>query len=109
MDNSSFNINITPCNARALVFVYLLVNHWHNPLADGIAPLLQAYILGVSNGDVNFGRFAAVGCVSTAFHSGMPLGEVKKIMLSYKETMDDFNQASVLSMMRPLLQVVQNL
>jgi predicted ATPase len=41
-------------DCRVLTFVYLLLNHWQEPLQKSLSPLLSAYRVGMEKGDIDY-------------------------------------------------------
>ena len=63
-------------DCRVLTFVYVLLNHWREPLQRSLAPLLSAHGKGMEKGDIDYAFQAAGAYLTLYWYSGVSLNRV---------------------------------
>ena len=80
-------------DARTLVFVYGLLHHLKNPILDTTGPVLRAYRVALSQGDLIFaGQASATHCLGM-FVAGLGLGNIISDMFCFYDQLQTYNQA----------------
>lgn len=63
-------------DCRVLTYVYVLLNHWQEPLQKSLAPLLSARSAGMENGDIDYAFQAAGAYLTLYWYSGVSVYHV---------------------------------
>lgn len=58
-------------DCRVLVYVYVLLNHWQEPLRKSLDPLLAAHSVGMETGDVDYAFQSAGAFLTLYWYSGV--------------------------------------
>jgi PAS domain S-box-containing protein len=95
--------------AKTLFVVHNFVNHWKRHLAEGLAPLLEAYHVGLETGDIEFAAYAAYIRCYHAYFLGQELTELAQEMQTYHQAITQLNQEVALNLLKPYQQAVANL
>jgi signal transduction histidine kinase len=95
--------------ARTLVVVYSLVQHWKEHAEQSIKPLLRAYQLALEAGDLEYAAISAYFHCFFSYYTGKELTELEKDMRIFEGTIAQLKQESTLRRQRIYTQVVLNL
>ncbi|MHC5728174.1 MAG: serine/threonine protein kinase, partial [Nostoc sp.] len=95
--------------ARTVFIVQTFVNHWHEPLQDTIAPLIEAYQVGLETGDIEYAAWASFVCSFHGYFIGQELAELEKQMGDYAEVYSNFRQEKPLTYTNSFRQAILNL
>jgi predicted ATPase len=58
-------------DCRVLTYVYVLLNHWQEPLQKSLTPLLSAHSAGMEKGDIDYAFQAAGAYLTLYWYSGV--------------------------------------
>lgn len=86
-----------------------LVRHWKDHLQDTIKPLLEAYSLGLENGDLEFAAYSLRTCSYASYFMGRDLSTLQQEIASYSEAIRQMKQVGTLYWNDLYRQVVLNL
>jgi len=78
--------------AKTLFYCYLFITHWRDSLHHTLQPMLEAYQLSLSVGDLETATACAQVYCAHAYFCGLPLGELVSEMESYGQVMEQLNQ-----------------
>jgi predicted ATPase/class 3 adenylate cyclase/GAF domain-containing protein/tRNA A-37 threonylcarbamoyl transferase component Bud32 len=84
--------NAKELKARTLLIVNYFIKHWKEHLRETLSPLLDAYLIGLETGDLEYGAYSA--CVYS-YHSyvlGKELPKVEREMAMYGNTLRQLGQ-----------------
>ncbi|MEH1958854.1 MAG: AAA family ATPase [Nostoc sp.] len=95
--------------ARTFFIVQTFINHWHEPLQDTIAPLIEAYQVGLETGDIEYAAWASYVLSFHGYFIGQELVELEKQMGDYAEVYSHFRQEKPLTYTNSFRQAVLNL
>ena len=95
--------------ARTLFLVQTFINHWHQPLQDTIAPLTEAYQVGLETGDIEYATWASYSCSYHGYFIGQELAELEKQMGDYAEVYSHFRQEKPQTYINSFRQAILNL
>mmetsp|Transcript_14734 Transcript_14734/g.36035 ORF Transcript_14734/g.36035 Transcript_14734/m.36035 type:complete len:1322 (+) Transcript_14734:643-4608(+) len=96
-------------DCRVLTYVYVLLNHWQEPLGKSLAPLLTAHNAGMTSGDIDYAFQAAGAYITLYWYSGRALGKGIIDSRHYMNLMIDYNQEKSLTIYLPLFQCMANM
>ncbi|MHC5936338.1 trifunctional serine/threonine-protein kinase/ATP-binding protein/sensor histidine kinase [Nostoc sp.] len=95
--------------ARTVFIVQTFINHWHEPLQDTIAPLIEAYQVGLETGDIEYAAWASFVCSFHGYFIGQELAELEKQMGDYAEVYSHFRQEKPQTYINSFRQAILNL
>ncbi|MDZ8261443.1 AAA family ATPase [Nostoc sp. ChiQUE01b] len=95
--------------ARTFFIVQTFINHWHQPLKDTIAPLIEAYQVGLETGDIEYAAWASYSCSFHGYLMGQELAELEKQMGDYAEVYSNFRQEKPQTYINSFRQAILNL
>ncbi|MEH2203787.1 MAG: protein kinase [Nostoc sp.] len=95
--------------ARTFFIVQTFINHWHQPLKDTIAPLIEAYQVGLETGDIEYAAWASYSCSFHGYLMGQELAELEKQMGDYAEVYSHFRQEKPQTYINSFRQAILNL
>ncbi|MEH1901210.1 MAG: ATP-binding protein [Nostoc sp.] len=95
--------------ARTFFIVQTFINHWHEPLQDTIAPLTEAYQVGLETGDIEYAAWASYSCSFHGYFMGQELAELEKQMRDYAEVYSHFRQEKPEMYINSFRQAILNL
>ncbi|MGJ5631158.1 trifunctional serine/threonine-protein kinase/ATP-binding protein/sensor histidine kinase [Nostoc sp. CALU 1950] len=95
--------------ARTFFIVQTFINHWHQPLKDTIAPLAEAYQVGLETGDIEYAAWASYSCSFHGYLMGQELAELEKQMGDYAEVYSHFKQEKPQTYINSFRQAILNL
>ncbi|MCW5313645.1 AAA family ATPase [Nostoc sp. KVJ3] len=95
--------------ARTFFIVETFINHWHQPLKDTIAPLIEAYQVGLETGDIEYAAWASYTCSFHGYFMGQELAELEKQMGDYAEVYSNFRQEKPQTYINSFRQAILNL
>ncbi|MEH2412364.1 trifunctional serine/threonine-protein kinase/ATP-binding protein/sensor histidine kinase [Nostoc sp.] len=95
--------------ARTVFIVQTFINHWHEPLQDTIAPLTEAYQVGLETGDIEYAAWASYVRSFHGYFIGQELAELEKQMGDYAEVYSNFRQEKPLMYTNSFRQAILNL
>ncbi|MEH1942380.1 MAG: AAA family ATPase [Nostoc sp.] len=95
--------------ARTFFIVQTFINHWHQPLQDTIAPLIEAYQVGLETGDIEYAAWASYSCSFHGYLMGQELAELEKQMGDYAEVYSHFRQEKPQTYINSFRQAILNL
>ncbi|ODH03135.1 serine/threonine protein kinase [Nostoc sp. KVJ20] len=95
--------------ARTFFIVQTFINHWHQPLKDTIAPLTEAYQVGLETGDIEYAAWASYSCSFHGYLMGQELAELEKQMGDYAEVYSHFKQEKPQTYINSFRQAILNL
>ena len=95
--------------ARTFFIVQTFINHWHQPLQDTIAPLIEAYQVGLETGDIEYAAWASYSCSFHGYLMGQELAELEKQMGDYAEVYSHFKQEKPQTYINSFRQAILNL
>lgn len=91
-------------------FIYnSLVRHWKEPLRNSIEPLMDAYKMGLENGDFFFGAFALNLHDFYRFAAGYEFTDLLASVEEHRKAIINLNQMHVLNQQNILWQVLLNI
>ena len=64
-------LNTREWDCRVLVYVYVLLNHWQEPLQKSLNPLLAAHSVGMETGDIDYAFQSAGAFLTLYWYSGV--------------------------------------
>ncbi|CAB9511807.1 Protein tyrosine kinase [Seminavis robusta] len=94
---------------RVLVFVYVLLNHWVEPLQKSLNPLLAAHSAGMQHGDIDYAVQASGAFLTLYWYSGNDLNFGVDEMRRFSAQMKDYKQEKALAIYLPLFQCLLNM
>jgi predicted ATPase/signal transduction histidine kinase len=95
--------------ARTFFIVQTFINHWHQSLQDTIAPLIEAYQVGLETGDIEYAAWASYTCSFHGYLMGQELTELEKQMGDYAEVYSNFRQEKPQTYINSFRQAILNL
>ncbi|MEH1778117.1 MAG: AAA family ATPase [Nostoc sp.] len=95
--------------ARTFFIVQTFINHWHQALQDTIAPLTEAYQVGLETGDIEYAAWASYSCSFHGYLMGQELAELEKQMGDYAEVYNNFRQEKPQIYINSFRQAILNL
>ncbi|QMS87340.1 AAA family ATPase [Nostoc edaphicum CCNP1411] len=95
--------------ARTFFIVQTFINHWHQPLKDTIAPLTEAYQVGLETGDIEYAAWSSYSCSFHGYLMGQELAELEKQMGDYAEVYSHFKQEKPQTYINSFRQAILNL
>ncbi|MEH2415997.1 trifunctional serine/threonine-protein kinase/ATP-binding protein/sensor histidine kinase [Nostoc sp.] len=95
--------------ARTVFIVQTFINHWHEPLQDTIAPLTEAYQIGLETGDIEYAAWASYVLSFHRYYIGQELAELEKQMGDYAEVYSHFRQEKPHTYINSFRQAILNL
>ncbi len=101
-----FNANELKC--RTYFMVYNFVWHWEAPLRETLAPLLEAYQVGVDTGELEFAGYSVFMYCNYSFFAGTPLDELEPETAKYVTAIDQIQQQTPLYYNQIVLQTIKN-
>ncbi|AUI69682.2 AAA family ATPase [Beggiatoa leptomitoformis] len=101
-----FNANELKC--RTYFMVYNFVWHWEAPLRETLAPLLEAYQVGVDTGELEFAGYSIFMYCNYSFFAGLPLEELFQETAKYVTAIDQIQQQTPLYYNQIVLQTISN-
>ncbi|WP_254564121.1 AAA family ATPase [Oscillatoria sp. HE19RPO] len=102
-------LNARDVKARTEFVVGALIQHWIDPLPSVLKPLLNAYQMGLENGDLEYAAYAACHYCYNAFLSGQELVPLESQMVTYATCIQEMGQMRVLNLQEVFHQGVLNL
>jgi PAS domain S-box-containing protein len=101
--------NAQKLKARTLLIVNYFIRHWKEHLKETLTPLLDAYLVGLETGDLEYAAYSA--CVYS-YHSyvlGKELSRLEREMAMYSNTLRQLKQETAFYYNQLNRQVVLNL
>ena len=95
--------------AKTLFYCYLFITHWRDSLHHTLQPMLTAYQLSLSVGDLDTATACAQVYCAHAYFCGLPLHELVLEMESYGQVMEQLKQKHSLDSHQIYHQAVVNL
>ncbi|MEH2270653.1 MAG: AAA family ATPase [Nostoc sp.] len=95
--------------SRTFFIVQTFINHWHQPLQNTIAPLTEAYQVGLETGDIEYAAWASYSCSFHGYFMGQELAELEKQMGDYAEVYSHFRQEKPQTYINSFRQAILNL
>ncbi|MBD0388203.1 MAG: AAA family ATPase, partial [Nostoc sp. C3-bin3] len=95
--------------ARVVLVVYHFVAHWKEPVISTLKPLLQAYAIGLSTGDLAYAGYAAYIYCFQGYIAGQELTKLATELEIYGAAIEKINQKIALNYNNIYHQVVLNL
>jgi signal transduction histidine kinase len=95
--------------ARTFFIVETFVNHWHQHTQETIAPLTEAYQIGLETGDIEYASWASYSCSFHGYFIGQELSELEKKMGDYAEVYKQFKQEKPYIYINSFRQAIKNL
>ncbi|EIJ42166.1 putative ATPase [Beggiatoa alba B18LD] len=102
-----FNANELKC--RTYFMVYNFVWHWEAALEETLAPLLEAYQVGVDTGELEFAGYSIFMYCNYSFFAGHTLEELTQETAKYVMAIDQIQQQTPLYYNQIVLQTILNL
>ena len=101
--------NTRELKARTLFIVNYFIRHWHEHLRETLTPLLDAYLIGLESGDLEYAAYSA--CVYSYYSlvMGKDLTQLEREMAMYSNAFRQFNQKTLFYYNQLNRQVVLNL
>lgn len=101
--------NAKELKARILFIVNYFIRHWHEHLGETLTPLLDAYLIGLETGDLEYATYSA--CVYSYYSlvMGKELTQLEREMAMYSHAFRQFNQETLFYYNQLNRQVVLNL
>jgi len=95
--------------ARTLFVVNYFIRHWHEHLRETLTPLLDAYLIGLETGDLEYATYSA--CVYSYYSlvMGKELTRLEREMAMYSNAFKQLNQETLFYYNQLNRQVVLNL
>ncbi|MEH2193936.1 MAG: AAA family ATPase [Nostoc sp.] len=101
--------NAQELKARTFFIVETFVNHWHQHTQETIAPLIEAYQVGLETGDIEYASWASYTCSFHGYLIGEELSELEKKMGDYAEVYRQFKQEKPYVYINSFRQAIKNL
>ena len=101
--------NAQELKAKTFFIVETFVNHWHQHLQETIAPLIEAYQVGLETGDIEYASWASYTCSFHGYFIGQELSELDKQMGDYAEVYKQFRQEKPYTYINTFRQAIKNL
>ncbi|MEH2164214.1 MAG: AAA family ATPase [Nostoc sp.] len=101
--------NAQELKARTFFIVETFVNHWHQHTQKTIAPLTEAYQVGLETGDIEYASWASYTCSFHGYFIGEELSELQKKMDNYAEVYRQFKQDKPYVYTNSFRQAIKNL
>jgi predicted ATPase/class 3 adenylate cyclase len=102
-------LNARDVKARTEFVVGALIQHWIDPINSVLKPLLNAYQMGLENGDLEYAAYSACHYCYNAFLSGQELVQLESQMATYATRIQEMGQVRVLNLQEVFHQGVLNL
>jgi predicted ATPase/signal transduction histidine kinase len=102
-------LQLTSLKCRNWYVVYLFIKPWKISLSEVLPGLQEAYRSGVETGDIEMACRSAMSYCYYAYYAGQELAELARTMDAYRQTIDQYKQASVLDSQEIYQQTVLNL
>jgi hypothetical protein len=93
--------------SRAVFVIYTYIAHWTRPMQECMRPLMKAYRIGLSSGDVMSAMYNVEFYCEVAIYIGMPLPLVDKNCSTYGDQMEEFGQMNTLLAHKMVQQMVR--
>lgn len=94
---------------RVHVPFYGLIHHWKRPLKESVDLLSEVERIAMELGDVEQAFYALRFKCNHGFWSGMPLGQVERLLVEGMRGMKLFKQLNLYHISTPFLQYIHNL
>ncbi|AKG23807.1 ATP-binding sensor histidine kinase [Calothrix sp. 336/3] len=78
--------------AKVLVVFNVVIRHWYEDLKQVLNPLLNAYVVGLEVGDLEYSAYAIKHYSSCSFMVGKELNDLKKEISNYLNSIYNLNQ-----------------
>ncbi|MEH2453392.1 MAG: AAA family ATPase [Nostoc sp.] len=101
--------NAQELKAKTFFIVQTFVNHWHQHLQETIAPLTEAYQVGLETGDIEYAAWASYSGSFHGYFIGHELSELEKQMGDYAEVYRQFRQEKPYTYINTFRQAIKNL
>ncbi len=101
--------NAQELKPRTLMVVNTFIRHWKDHAKETLAPLLEAYHVGMEIGDLEFAAISIYIYASFSFFTGKHLPELDQEMETYSNVLSRIKQTRALHMNNLYHQVVLNL
>ncbi|WP_373530583.1 AAA family ATPase [Nostoc sp.] len=101
--------NSKELKARTIFIVQTFINHWQQSLKDTIAPLTEAYQVGLETGDIEYAAWASYVQSFHGYFIGQELAELEKQMGDYAEVYRQFKQEKPHTYINSFRQAILNL
>ncbi|MEH2339977.1 trifunctional serine/threonine-protein kinase/ATP-binding protein/sensor histidine kinase [Nostoc sp.] len=101
--------NAHELKAKTFFIVQTFVNHWHQHLQETIAPLTEAYQVGLETGDIEYAAWASYSGSFHGYFIGHELSELEKQMGDYAEVYRQFRQEKPYTYINTFRQAIKNL
>ena len=95
--------------AKTLFIVNNCIIHWRRHVRDTLQPLLDAYQIGLENGDLEFAAYCVHCYCFQSFVVGKELAEIEREMITYNEAIRQTRQELTLVRNQIYQQVIANL
>lgn len=92
---------------RVHLIHYAAIDHWHRPLNEAREPLRQAEKVARETGDIETAIMVSTMGAFCRFDSGEPLPVVSEQLLAGIDTMEELNQDTWSTMIRPMMQAIR--
>lgn len=101
--------NAKELKSRTLFIVNYFIRHWHEHLKESLTPLLDAYLIGLETGDLEYATFSAGIYCYYSLVIGKSLTQLESEMTMYSNTCKQFHQETFFYYNQLQRQVVLNL
>ncbi|NJR64392.1 MAG: serine/threonine protein kinase, partial [Leptolyngbyaceae cyanobacterium CRU_2_3] len=101
--------NAKAIQAKTIFVVTNFINHWKQPVTDGLKLLLNAYQVGLETGDVEFAAYSAYIYCYHSYFLGRDLSELEPEMVAYRHVIAQLSQEVTLNLLDLYRQAVLNL
>jgi predicted ATPase/tRNA A-37 threonylcarbamoyl transferase component Bud32 len=95
--------------AKTVFIVHGLIKHWLVPVQKTLNSLQEAYVLGLSTGDLEYAVYSSLFYCFQAFLAGKELTQLKLEMEAHSEVMLQLGQERSLSMHKPFYHAILHL
>jgi predicted ATPase/signal transduction histidine kinase/GAF domain-containing protein/tRNA A-37 threonylcarbamoyl transferase component Bud32 len=95
--------------AKTVFIVHGLIKHWLEPVQKTLNSLQEAYVLGLSTGDLEYAVYSSLFYCFQAFLAGKELPQLKLEMEAHSEVMLQLGQERSLSMHKPFYHAIIHL
>jgi predicted ATPase/CheY-like chemotaxis protein len=102
------DLNADDLKCRTYFMVYNFVWHWEAPLKETLAPLLEAYQVGVDTGELEFAGYSIFMYCNYSFFAGGALDELEKETAKYVTAIGQIQQQTPLYYNQIVLQTILN-
>ncbi|MEW6491707.1 MAG: serine/threonine-protein kinase PknK, partial [Cyanobacteriota bacterium] len=101
--------NAKELKARTLFIVNYFIRHWQEHLRNSLTPLLDAYLIGLETGDLEYATFSAGAYCYYSLVMGKELTRLEREMAMYSNVFRQLNQETFFYYNQLQRQVVLNL